>query len=80
MDHIRLLAGEDGLKCFNSWTLTDAARNDPDHIWRKVDEQIEPKHNFRVARLYLQSYRQQDGESVDDFITRLTLQAMRLSR
>ena len=39
------------------------------------EKQIEPKHNFCVVRLYLQSYRQQDCESVDDFITKLKLQA-----
>ena len=43
----------------------------------RFEQQIEPKHNFRVARLYLQSYRQQDCESVDDFITRLKLQAQK---
>ena len=42
VDHILLLSGEEGLKCFNSWTLTDTERNDPDHIWRKFDQQIEP--------------------------------------
>ena len=60
-----------------SWTLTDTERNDPDHLWRKFDKQIEPKHNFRVVRLYLQSYRQEYGESVDDFITRLKLQTQK---
>ena len=51
-DHILLLSGEEGLKCFNSWTLTDLTdtkRNDPDHIWRKFDQQIEPMHNFFVS-------------------------------
>ena len=75
MDHILLLSGEEGLKYLNSWTLTDTEKNDPDHIWKRFEQQIEPKHNFRVARLFLQSYRQQDCESVDDFITRLKLQA-----
>ena len=32
---------------------------------------------FVCAHLYLQSYRQQDCESVDDFITRLKLQAQK---
>ena len=49
VDHIQLLAGEEGLKCFNSWTLTDTERNNPDHIWRKFDEQIEPKHTISVS-------------------------------
>ena len=34
MDHILLLSEEEGLKCFNSWILTDTEKNDPDHIWK----------------------------------------------
>ena len=74
MDHILLLSGEETLKCFNSWTLTDTERNDPDHIWRKFDQQIEPKHNFRVPFVLSKL---PTTRSVDDFITRLKLQAQK---
>jgi len=77
VNHVLLLSGEEGLKCFNLWTLSHTKKNDPDHIWKRFEQQIKPKHNFRVARLCLQSYRQQDGESVDDYITRLKLQAQK---
>ena len=36
---------------------------------------ILPKHNCHVARLSVQSYKQQECESVDDVLTRLKLQA-----
>ena len=80
VDHIMLLSGEEGLKYFNSLTLSDTEKNDSDHIWKRFEQQIEPKHNVRVARLYLQSYRQHECESVDDFMTRLKLYAQKCDR
>ena len=52
-------------------------KNDPDHTWKRFEQQVEPKHIFRVTRLYLKSYRKQDCDSVDDFITRLKLQTQK---
>ena len=40
---------------------------------------IQPRENFRAARLYLQKLRQQENESVDEFVSRLKLQAYKCS-
>ena len=77
VDHILLLAGEEGLRRFNSWSLSDEDAQKPDIIWDKFTAQIEPASNYRVARLYLQRFRQLEGESVDDFISRMRLQAQK---
>ena len=77
VQHILLFAGETGLRFFNSWglPLADAVR--PDKVWEKFQTQVEPKTNFRVARLFLQQIRQEDGETFDAFISRCKLQAQK---
>ena len=48
------LAGEEGLCIFNSWTsLSDADKKDTEKIWKKFEEHLQPKSNFRLACLYL---------------------------
>ena len=76
-DHILLFAGEPGLKFYNSWGLPAEEQKDPKVIWEKFQTQIEPKTNFRVARLFLQQIRQEDGETFDDFVSRWKLQAQK---
>ena len=75
VDHILLFAGVTGLKLYNSWGLSDEEKKDPAAVWKRFETQLQPKTNFRVARLYLQKYVQQEGESADDFMSRLKLQA-----
>ena len=75
VDHILLFAGEPGLRFFNSWGLQGADAKDPKVVWEKFQTQIEPKTNFRVARLFLQRMKQEQNESFDDFISRCKLQA-----
>jgi len=58
VEHILLYAGDEGLKAFNSWTLTDEERKDPKVIFDKFETHIEPSSNFRVERFYLQRYNQ----------------------
>ena len=77
VDHILLLSGEEGMKRFNSWKLTPEEAKDPDVVWDKFVQQIKPRQNFRVARLFLQQYRQQETETIDDFISRCKLQAQK---
>ena len=58
VDHILLLAGEEGLRRYNAWTFeNDSDRADPEIIWRKFEEQLEPQVNFRIARFYLREYK-----------------------
>ena len=54
VDHILLFAGEPGLKFYNSWGLPEEGKKDPKVVWQRLETQIEPKTNFRVARLFLQ--------------------------
>ena len=77
VDHILLFAGEPGLRFYNSWGLPEEDKKDPQKVWEKFETQIEPKTNFRVARLFLQRLKQEEGESFDDFVSRCKLQAQK---
>jgi len=76
-DHILLFAGEQGIKTFNSWGLSDAHSKDSKVIWSRFLTQVEPKTNHRVSRFYLQRFRQKDDESIDDFMSQCRLQAFK---
>ncbi|WP_293726087.1 hypothetical protein, partial [Thiolapillus sp.] len=42
VSHILLQVGEEGLRRFNSWTLTEEEEADPAIILQKFKEQLEP--------------------------------------
>ena len=77
VDHILLFSGESGIRKFNSWRLTDAQKKDPKIVWEKFLGQVDTKENWRVARLYLQKYKQEEKETIDDYVSRLKLQALK---
>ena len=64
---------------FNSWRLGKAEGKDPEVVWNKLILHMQPRENFRVARLYLQKLCQHENESVDKFVSRLKLQAFKCS-
>ena len=65
------------MKRFNSWKLPPEDAKDPKKVWERFMQQVKPRHNFRVARLFLQQYKQQENESIQDFISRCKLQAQK---
>ena len=77
VSHILLLTGQEGLKRFNSWDLSAEDAKTPDVIWQKFEEQLDPPENFRVARLVMQKYRQNETESIDDFVNKCKLHAQK---
>ena len=60
VDHMLSFSGESGIRKFNSWRLTDAKKKDTKIIWEKFIGQDHTKENSRVARLYLQKYKQEE--------------------
>lgn len=75
VDYILLLAGEEGIQRFNAWNLSGDDAKNPAKVWKKFEEEIEPRENFRVARLFLQRMKQQNEEPVENFLSRCKLQA-----
>ena len=77
VNHMLLYVGDEGLRMFNSWTLSDSDREKPYVLWAKFEEHLEPKVNFRVQKYYIQKLSQTEGESIDGYMTRCKLQALK---
>ena len=75
--HILLQVGDEGLRRYNSWSLTEEERKDPGKIFEKFMEQLEPSENYRISRLKLMHLRQQQDENLDCFINRCKLLALK---
>ena len=49
----------------------------PEKVWAKLQTHVEPKVNYRVARLFLQKLKQEEGESFDDYVAKCKLHAFK---
>ena len=72
---IVLNTGDEGIRRFNCWGLTEEEAEKPKTIFERFEEQLEPEENFRVCRLKLSKFRQLEKETVDDFVNRCRLMA-----
>ena len=72
---ILLATGDEGLRRFNSWSLTALQSADPEAIFTCFLEQLEPPENFRISRLKLGKFHQRADESLDMFVNRCKLLA-----
>ena len=61
---------DEGLKHLNASNLTEDDKEKPAKLWKFFDDQLRVSVNFRIHRLALMQYRQQEGESLDEFVTR----------
>ena len=75
--HILLQVGDEGLRRYNSWTITDDERKNPGTIFEKFIEQLEPSENYRISRLKLMHFRQRQDENLDCFVNRCKLLALK---
>jgi len=72
VSYILLWLGEKGLDIYNTWTFAkEEDRKKPAIIFERFENQLEPKTSHRIHRYTLQGMRQEQGEPVDDFISRL---------
>ena len=74
---ILLAVGEEGLRRYNCWTLTEEQQKEAKTILDKFEEQLEPQDNFRVCRLKLSRTMQRPDEKLDDFVNRCRQIAVR---
>ena len=75
LDSLMLMMGDKGIKKLDTWKLSAEQEKNMELIWKKYQDSLQPIVNFRVARLQLQQMKQQNGESIDQFIEKLTAQA-----
>ena len=69
--YILLWVGQEGLRMYNTWDLSDSDSKNVEVIWGRFKALIEPKANFRLSRFNLQKFRQTASESVDEFMTEM---------
>ncbi len=73
---LRQFLGAEGRRIFKSFTFEEGESKDKTaDIFKKYDEYIAPKCNYRSARLLLQRIKQSQTERTDAFITRIRIQA-----
>ena len=76
VSYILFFTGDEGLRRYNSWGLSEEDKKKPAIVWEKFNQSIvKPSENYRVARLFLRNFHQQENENIDDFVARCKLQA-----
>ena len=75
--HILLQVGDEGLRRYNYWTMSEEDNIDPKKIFAAFEEQLEPPENYRISRLKLTQYRQTQEESLGDFTNICKLQTLK---
>ena len=60
--YILLWVGQEWLRMYNTWNLSDSDSKKVDVIWDRFKALIEPKANFRLSRFNLQKFRQTASE------------------
>ena len=73
---ILLRIGRLGIDIYKSWSWSEEGdKSKPEKIWEKFEKHLASKVNHRMARYHLQQCKQNQSESVDDFMTRCRNQA-----
>ena len=67
---IQISVGTEGLQRLNASTLTDEDNKDPAKIYKLFDDQLDIKVNFRIHRMELMTFRQNEHETTDEFVNR----------
>ena len=69
--YILLWVGQEGLRMYNTWDLSETDKKDVEVIWAK----FQALSNYRLSRFHLQKFRHLSSETVDEFMTRCKTQA-----
>ena len=67
---LEIAVGTEGLQRLNASTLTDEEKQDPAKIYKLFDDQLNIKVNFRIHRMELMTFRQNENETTDEFVNR----------
>ena len=67
---IQIAVGTEGMQRLNASTLTDEDKKDPTKIYKLFDDQLDIKVNFRIPRMELMTFRQNEHETTDEFVNR----------
>ena len=72
MMYILIWIGEEGLRIYNTWNnITKTLIK----FWDHLNEVLEPRSNYRLARIQLEKMKQAKDELIDEYMTKCMLQA-----
>lgn len=69
-NYIIFQTGERGEKLADTWKLTAEQLAKSENVWQQLRQSVGTSENFRVHRLTLMGYRQNEDESIDEFHAR----------
>ena len=72
MTYVLIWIGEEGLRIYNTWNNETKTLIE---FWAHLSEVLEPRYNYRLARLLLEKMKQAKDELVDEYMTKCMLQA-----
>lgn len=72
--YILLWLGQEGIRIYKSWAREI---KEPKDVFDAFAKHFEPKSNFRLSRFQLQKFRQEPNESIDEFIAKCKIQALK---
>lgn len=75
VSYLLIWTGEEGIELVSTWSLTSDEKKKLSTYWKKFEEYVAPKSNFRLARFKLRTLKQKDDEPVDSFIKKVRLLA-----
>ena len=74
--NFQLWVGKRGYEFIKTWKLTATQSKKCNEFYTRFALYFEPKSNFRLARYQMSDMFQQSGETVDQFMARVKLQAI----
>ena len=66
-NYIILEAGEVGEERSKKWDISKEELKDPANVWKKCEQSVGLAHIFRIHRLHLAEYKQNENETIDEF-------------
>ena len=68
--YLMIWADDEGRDIKDGWGLTDGDKKKLNVHWTRFEEYVKPKSTFRVARFQFRALKQQQGETIDAFMTK----------
>ncbi|KAK3730998.1 hypothetical protein QZH41_006643 [Actinostola sp. cb2023] len=75
VNYLLIWSGDDGIELASTWTLTEDEEGKLATYWKKFEDFVVPKSNFRLSRFKLRSMKQGAEELVNLFVKRLRVLA-----
>ena len=66
-------SGDEGRELAPTWTLSDDEKKKLSTYWKKFEDYVAPRSNFRLARYKLRTVKQEPSETVDSFLKKVRI-------